>query len=135
MNLLPILYCFIYLSLTSMMLWTIPRNNRCIGASMNIYNDTLVFHDYGIGHLMLKCAHTAFCLVVSYTVSLIALFNPIEHRYESHCPLDQLPSRTSISTNSTPHDNHSNDVQRGTRCCSKTVQFIGRSMLDWIPVQ
>ncbi len=85
MNLLPILYCFIYLSLTSMMLWTIPRNNRCIGASMNIYNDTLVFHDYGIGHLMLKCAHTAFCLVVSYTVSLIALFNPIEHRYESHC--------------------------------------------------
>ncbi len=123
MNLLLNLYCFIYLSLTSMMLLTIPRNNQCIGTPMNISNDTLVFHDCGIGHLTSLLVHTAFCLAVSNTAMLIALFNPIEHRYALHCHFDKLPSLTSISAYSTPRDNHSNDDWWGTRCCSFIVQW------------
>ncbi len=132
MNLLPNLYCFIYLSLTSMMLLTILRNNWCIGASMNISTDTSVLHDCGISHLMLIWAHTTFCLAVPYTVSIIALFCPIECRYTLHCPLDQLTSLTSISisTKWTQHDNHSNKNQCRTRYCSFTVQFVAGSMFD-----
>ncbi len=47
---------------------------------MNISNDTAVFHDCGIGHLMSSSAQTAFILEVSYTVLVIDFLSPIEHR-------------------------------------------------------
>ncbi len=127
---LPNLYSFIYLLLTSVMLLTIPGNNRWIGASMNISNDPSVFHDCWIGHFMSSYMHCVFSLVVSYMVSLIALFSPMEHRYALHCPLDQLPILTSISANCTPLNNHWNDDQCWTRQCSFTDQFVGGSMLE-----
>ncbi len=79
---------------------------------------------------MLSLAHTAFCLAVSYMDLLIALFSPIEHRYASQCPLDQLPSLTSISATYTPRDNHANDDRCGTRYCSFADLCIGGSRLD-----